>query len=204
MWACSNVCSLAKIASLIIFDNSLIYWLKWCYLCISCCKIKCAEASFYLAGKFLTVFVASLQVTVLWQQVFEYQLTKRLSAIKCNNKLKNRPTFQPFLNLLIFRAKRFFIKDWDQVLQCNLVVEQEIVFTSCRICQNRVRRCVACDRVQLEESKRLGKRLSRPLRSAFQISSISKLGCTTLIMGISLSWIQGMSSFFKLDDVIIV
>ena len=35
-----------------------------------------------------------------------------------------------------------------------------------------------------------------PIRSALQISSISKLGCTTLIIEISLSWIQGCLPFW--------
>ena len=102
MLANGHVCILKPwptIAFLIIF---IIYWLKWCNLCISCriSECACAAASFSLAGKFLIhiVVVASLQVKVLWWKVFE--LTERLRAMMCNNK--SVQLFGSFLNSFFY------------------------------------------------------------------------------------------------------
>ena len=107
MLANGHVCILKPwltIAFLIFF---IIYWLKWCNLCISC-RIRecaCAAASFSLAGKFLIhiVVVASLQVKVLWWKVFE--LTERLRAMMCNNK--SVQLFGSFLNRLLKTERKF-------------------------------------------------------------------------------------------------
>ena len=102
MLANGHVCILKPWLNIAFF---IIYWLKWCNLCISCriSECTCAAASFSLAGKFLIVVVASLQVKVLWWKVFE--LTERLRAMMCNNK--SVQLFGSFLNRLLKTESKF-------------------------------------------------------------------------------------------------